>query len=481
MTGKRQHILLKSVLITWVSRQVAHQPERPDAKYPRFWKVSMFSLNFRTITPATLFCLLASLPAFSDSQVRMVRLSYIDGTVQISRDSAQGFDKALVNLPVAQGARLRSGDGGRAEVEFEDGTALRLTPNTTVEFPQLSLRDSGGRVSSVQVNRGTVYVDFAGGKNEEFALLLGHERLTLAHSAHLRVGVSDSDATVALFKGDIQIEGPSGIVSLGKGQTVNFDSLNNDRNSLAKGIDEEPYDAWDKQQEQYHLNYASNSYRNYSPYAYGVSDLNYYGNFFNAPGYGIMWQPYFAGVGWDPFMDGAWAFNPGFGYGWVSAYPWGWTPYHYGTWVFLPGQGWAWQPGGIWTTWYAQPRVLNAPKNFSLPQAPIAGKTTVVVNRGPELTNHSGSKLVIRNNSAGLGVPRGEVNNLARVSQQAQVRGAVTERVHAAPVTQMRSRGTQSETRDRSSLQVSAPAPARVNAPAPPSHSAPPPASGRPR
>jgi hypothetical protein len=436
--------------------------------------------NFQRIGFATLFCLLVSLPAFSDSQVRIVRLSYVEGSVQIARASAVGFDKALLNLPVAQDATLRSGTDGRAEVEFEDGTTIRLTANSTVEFPQLSLRDSGGKVSAVQVKLGTVYVDYAGEKNEQFTILFSHEKLALTRSAHLRIEISDSDATVAVFKGEIQIEGPSGTVEVGKGRTASFDFLNNDRQSLARGIDEDSYDAWDKQQDQYHLRYTSNSYSNYSPYAYGVSDLNYYGNFFNAPGYGMMWQPYFAGVGWDPFMDGAWAFNPGWGYGWVSAYPWGWTPYHYGTWVFLPGYGWAWQPGGVWTSWYAQPRVLNSPRNFSLPQVPTAGKTTVVVNRGPQSTNQTGSKLIIRNNSAGLGVPRGEVNNLAKVSQQVQVRGAVTERVHAAPVTQMPSWEPQSGTRGSSSSRVSAPAP-RVSAPAPPPHSAPPPASGRPR
>src|SRR5208282_3779479 len=92
----------------------------------------------------------------------------------------------------------------------------------------------------------------------------------------------------------------------------------------------------------------SSSYSSYSPYAYGVSDLNYYGSFSTLPGYGVMWQPYLVGMGWDPFMDGAWAFYPGFGYGWVSAYPWGWTPYHSGSWVFVNGRGWFWQAGGPW-------------------------------------------------------------------------------------------------------------------------------------
>jgi len=433
--------------------------------------------NFQRISVAILF-LLASLPVFSDSQVRIVRLSYIDGSVQSARDSEQGYEKALLNLPISQGAKLRTMDGGRAEVEFEDGSTIRLAPNSAVEFPQLSLRDSGSKVSAVEMKQGTVYVDFANAKNEEFTVLFGHEKLMLTHSAHLRIGVDDEDATVAVFKGDIQIEGASGTVNVAKNQTAEFDLSDNDLHTLAKSIQQEPYDDWNKQQDQYHLRYASNSYTSYSPYAYGASDLGYYGNFFNAPGYGMMWQPYFAGMGWDPFMDGAWAFSPGWGFGWVSAYPWGWTPYHYGTWVFLPGYGWAWQPGGAWTTWYAQPRILNPPKGFALPQAPATGTKTVTVNHGPAptLANQSGSKLVIRSNSAGLGVPRGEITDLARISQLAQQRGKVS--IHTTPVSQTPSwgrgdgisRGSASRGAEPSSRGNSASEPATT-------HTAPPPSS----
>ena len=37
------------------------------------------------------------------------------------------------------------------------------------------------------------------------------------------------------------------------------------------------------------------------------------------PGYGMMWQPYLVGAGWDPFMNGAWTWYPGAGYAWISA------------------------------------------------------------------------------------------------------------------------------------------------------------------
>lgn len=378
-----------------------------------------------------LFAVLASLSAMADSNVRIVRLSYIEGEVQISRGTGGTYEKAIVNLPITQGARIKTADG-RAEVEFEDGSTLRVVADSTVEFSKLSLRDSGAKVSEVKVTSGTAYVNFTGTKNDEFSVRFDAKKIELPRAAHLRVILGDDDSSVAVFKGLIQVDSPSGMIEVKKNQTVSFD-LDTNQYKVAKNIQETAYDSWDDQQNEYHTRYAAKSYNNYSPYAYGTTDLSYYGNFFNAPGYGMMWQPYLAGPGWDPFMDGAWAFNSGFGFGWVSAYPWGWTPYHTGAWIFLPGYGWAWQPGGAWNNWYSQPVVRNAPKTFIAPHAPTSGTSTVVVNRGPAST-FTRNQLIIRNNSAGLGVPRGAFQNMAKVSQKAQQRGVVSQRVSMQPV-----------------------------------------------
>jgi len=379
---------------------------------------------------------LYSAPSFADSQARIVRLSSVDGNVQIDRNTGQGFERAFLNLPVTQGVKLRIKGEGRAEVEFEDGSTLRLASDTEVEFPQLALLESGSKTSSVNLAAGTAYVNFAGAKNDQLTLTFGREKLDFNRPAHLRVELARIDAAVAVFKGDVQLETSTGTLALGKNQTANFDFRKDDKCEVAKNINPNPFDEWDKEQEKYHQRYTIAS-NNYSPFAYGSSDMAYYGNFFNAPGYGMMWQPYFAGAGWDPFMDGAWAFSPGMGYGWVSAYPWGWTPYHYGSWMFLPGHGWAWQPGGAWSAFAAVPRVVNPPHNFVMPQAPTgAGRSTIVVNRGPVSTpaGHSANKLVVRNNSAGLGIPRGSVDHLTKVSESVQQGGQVTTKIHSAPV-----------------------------------------------
>ena len=377
-----------------------------------------------------------SISAFADSQVRVVRLSEVQGDVKVDRNLGQGYEKAFLNLPITQGVKVQTKSGARAEVEFEDGTTLRLTPDTVVEFPQLSLRDSGAKVSAVHVQEGTAYVNFAGAKDDVFTVTFAHEKLSLTHPAHLRIEMADVTATVAVFKGDVQVEGDAGTVAVSKNRTATFDLSDGDRSTVAKDVEPDPFDAWDKQQDQYHQQYASNSYSTYSPYSYGTSDLNYYGSFFNVPGYGTMWQPYFAGAGWDPFMNGAWAFSPGFGYGWVSGYPWGWTPYHYGSWAYLPTYGWAWQPGGSWAGSSA-PRIIRPPSNFVPPQPPSTpGHAILAVNRGPlpVQAGKSFNRLAVSQNSAGLGIPRGGIKNLNQLSSTVQQHGLATAKIHTAPV-----------------------------------------------
>ena len=69
-----------------------------------------------------------AVPSFADSQARIVRLSQVDGDVQIDRNTGQGYEKAFLNLPVTQGTKLRTGQDARAEIEFENGSTLRITP-----------------------------------------------------------------------------------------------------------------------------------------------------------------------------------------------------------------------------------------------------------------------------------------------------------------------------------------------------------------
>ncbi len=392
--------------------------------------IARMSLLIRLLAAVLLLTVLS----FADSRVRIVRLSSMDGDVQIDRNTGAGLEKAFLNLPITQGVKLQTGSEGRAEVEFEDGSVVRLAPNSKVEFPQLELRDSGVRVSRTEVQQGTVYVNFRGGKEDEFTASFVRESLVLKDAAHFRIQVNDAQTALAVFKGAVTLEGASGSVDLEKNQSVTFDLADHDQYQIAK-VEDAPFDTWDKEQDKYHNTYLSKNH-DYSPNAYGVSDLNYYGNYFNAPGYGMVWQPYFVSMGWDPFMDGGWVWFPGSGYSWVSAYPWGWTPYHCGSWLYGPSFGWAWQPGGC-GSWFGFPPVINAPATFRQPQPPSGqpGRGTIVMAPRPIISNSliSSHRMVIENNSAGLGIPRGGIKDLSHLSSTVRQSGSVTTNLRPMP------------------------------------------------
>src|SRR5215475_2999701 len=373
----------------------------------------------------------AATAALAESHARIVRLSDIQGNVEIDRNSGQGFEKASVNMPLVEGMKLSAKSDARAEVEFEDGSTVRITPSTKIEFTALSLQDSGAKVSTLTLTQGLAYFDYsAKQKDNVFTVLFKDEKVHPEEAVRFRVNLEEATAIVAVFNGDLKIEGLSGPVEVSKNRSASFDLTDGNKSTIAKNIEDEPFDSWDKEQAKYQKEYASRgSYRDY-PYGYGVSDLNYYGNYTNVPGYGWMWQPYFAGVGWDPFMDGSWMFYPGFGYTWVSAYPWGWMPYRYGAWNFVPGYGWMWAPGGFGGGWATVVPVTHPPIRFKPPTPPVRGTATVAVGR-PATSTVAPNRLVVRNDSAGLGVPRGAVSNMSKVSRQVGTAGTAT--VHPAP------------------------------------------------
>jgi uncharacterized protein DUF6600/FecR-like protein len=385
--------------------------------------------------------------ASAASKARIVRLSQVQGTVQFDRAAGNGFDKAFINLPVIESSRLKTGKDGRAEVEFEDGSALRLAPNSEVDFIRLALGDDGQKLNTVQLVSGTVYASLhpknAGQKTgDQFLLNFAREAVTVPQSAHFRVQLADTRATLAVFKGKLSATSPAGQIEVAEKHSATIDLTKNDlansdrtnialtnkdaddpakKNTfvIAKNYKDDPSDDWDRQQNDYHNRYAfAGSSTLSSPYGYGMSDLNYYGNFMFVPGYGNVWQPYFMGANWSPFQDGGWAFYPGAGYMWVSGYPWGWMPYNYGNWAFAPGYGYVWQPGN-WNTWNALPMVVNAPARMVVPTAPASGHQTVMVGLGLAAypAGEAPRRLTINPGSAGFGVPRGSISHLDRLAK----------------------------------------------------------------
>ena len=207
---------------------------------------------FRGLLLLSAASLLAT-PLFADSLARIVRLSDVQGNVQIDRRTGDGFESALDNLPVTEGVRIATKDDGRVEIEFEDGSTLRLTPNSAVEFTRLSLRDSGGKNTEVDLGEGTAYFNIDLGKRDDFAVTLGHRTINLQRSARFRATVDRSQALISVRHGEVEVqESNTEPVTISKNKTGTFDLTDPDRYNVAGGYEEGLDEDWNDDQDQYH-------------------------------------------------------------------------------------------------------------------------------------------------------------------------------------------------------------------------------------
>lgn len=320
-----------------------------------------------------LLCL-ATLALAQDSRARIVRLSYIDGDARIDQGSEQGEQRAILNMPLVQGTRLMAEDAGRVEVEFENGSTLRLVGPAEVIFRELSLRNDGDKVSLVEVTHGLVYFDVVRKGNDLFRVSMKNHDLEVRKSSHFRMDGSSDAPNIAVLKGELELLDAPNAVTVKKDERLTFDASDAAHYALAKNVDPLGPDVWDHDRAQDRELYArSQEYKNAlsyagSPYAFGIYDLANYGGWFSGPG-GPCWRPFGYAASWDPFSQGAWTYYPGNGWVFVSYYPWGWTPFRYGSWNWFGGTGWCWNPGGYYG-WNSYPVVVTAPPQYHPPKPP---------------------------------------------------------------------------------------------------------------
>jgi len=315
-----------------------------------------------------------------NNNVRAVRISHVEGTVQLLDSSGVVFDQVHANMPVTEGMHIKTGDDGRVEVQFEDGSVARETPNSAISFNQLQRTSSGDTVTQLRADAGLTYYELnnRGGK---YSVQFGPYTVSATKSSIFRVGVDQNPAQVAVMRGAIHIDTTNdGGLDVLTSQTATLDLNDGSSYDVAQNITADSWDQWNSDRDQTLAQMGSKATMaralTGSPNDPGWSDLDYYGNWYDMPGYGMGWTPAGVGAGWDPFGSGYWGYYPAYGYTFISGNPWGWWPYHCGAWNWFNGPGWMWFPGNCgWgaygSGWYPVTTVWRCPPNYRPPARPI--------------------------------------------------------------------------------------------------------------
>ena len=288
----------------------------------------------------------SAVPADSSAgPIRLARFSYVQGNVTWRMSEGEAWSPATVNLPIRQGAQVWVTGGGRAEVQFDDGSLLRLG-NGAVATLQTLFSDADGEFTEIQMNEGLSTLELRGSKSI-YQVDTPLVSVKSEGPSKVRIGV-DSDVEVAVRSGQAAVEGSGRKTVLTSGSYLDLTDANAD---FSPGGLPDP-DSWDNWNDARDRQLADGDSSDHLPsnIALVAGDLGDYGEWHDDARYGQVWCPNVSEAGWRPYQHGHWTWVEPFGWTWVSGESWGWAPYHYGTWVDEP-YGWAWVPGPARQYW----------------------------------------------------------------------------------------------------------------------------------
>jgi hypothetical protein len=283
----------------------------------------------------------------NDGPVRLARFAYVSGNVSWRPDETAQWSDATVNIPLREGAQIWVADGGRAEIQFDDGSVVRFGSGAVATLQTL-YSDEDGEFTEIKLNGGlaTLCLKHAVSVYQVDTPLAS---VKAAGPSEFRLGV-DKGLEVGVRLGKAVVEGQQNQANLVAGDYLSVADAQA-AFSVGKLPHEDSWDLWNDERDDL-LNDADNPAANYLPPDIEIvaGDLNDYGTWSNDATYGHVWRPKVPTPDWRPYHDGHWTWVAPFGWTWVSKEPWGWAPYHYGTWVYQK-DGWAWVPGPAQQVW----------------------------------------------------------------------------------------------------------------------------------
>jgi hypothetical protein len=314
----------------------------------------------KTFKGIMLIFLLILFPALSYPQsLGDLRISLIDGDVQIRTEDTGDWVPASINMPLREGDRIWVPEGSRTELQLRDGTYLRLGEKSALEILTID-KDS----FQFYLDTGHLYSYFRGQKGTVLQLDTSLASVRAYDPSSFRLDISDDGANqVSVFRGTVEAESRSGRTTVTSGRTLVLKGEIYAELSPLGPPDE--WERWNRARD--------NRVAEWRPPArYLPDELSAYSRDFEDNGrwtyareYGYVWTPtVIVSSGWAPYRIGRWVWMGG-NYVWISYEPWGWCHYHYGRWAFIPAIGWCWVPpvrgavfwgpgfvGWVWTPTY---------------------------------------------------------------------------------------------------------------------------------
>ena len=279
--------------------------------------------------------------------VGVARISLIQGAVAVQRGDSASPVAAAVNAPVLGADYVTTGDGARAEIQFDGSTSVRLGAGVQMRFTHLDAADR-----ELQLAAGTIDVRLLRGTDGRSQVDTPSVSIRPRAAGSYRVSVDASGRTeVTVRSGSADIVTPQGAQALAPGTTLLAQGASaNPSISSTDAIAYDDFDRFNRERDDRESRaLADAAYA--APGVAGIDDLDTYGRWVTDGGYGRVWVPTTVAPSWAPYRDGRWVWEEGYGWTWLGYEPWGWAPYHYGRWYHSSLYGWCWYPERAFVAW----------------------------------------------------------------------------------------------------------------------------------
>ncbi|HEY0383867.1 MAG TPA: DUF6600 domain-containing protein [Candidatus Elarobacter sp.] len=279
--------------------------------------------------------------------VGVARVSLIQGAVAVQRGDSAAPVAAAVNAPILGADYVTTGDGARAEIQFDGSSSVRLGADVQMRFTHL---DTGDR--ELQLAAGTIDLRLLRGTDGRSQIDTPSISVRPRATGSYRVSVDTAGRTqVTVRSGVADIVTPQGAQALVAGTTLFAQGAAS--NPSIRSADALAYDDFDRfnreRDDREERALASAAYT--APGVAGIDDLDAYGRWVTDSSYGRVWVPTSVASTWAPYRDGRWVWEEGYAWTWLGYEPWGWAPYHYGRWYHSAHYGWCWYPERAFVAW----------------------------------------------------------------------------------------------------------------------------------
>ncbi len=302
----------------------------------------------------------AAIPGYADVEPQQIfgYISLVEDSAFVLQEGKSEAQKAMVNFPLMPGDIVYTTGKGRCELQFDNGTVMRIDKNSKVKIKTIRAESltTKWKITSLELMAGNIYSMNNIYNREMFQIITPHAAFKLSNDSTSAISIDEDGSHIYVDRGKVGVlfgEGPravkkefiraktGSVITVGnefkmdsKRRNAEFhmwnDYVNNNFKDLHTGISRVPKPIY-------------NFPRSIVEFAEKWSSI--YGEWEYDDILGYVWKPYqesFADR--RPFFDAkyVWAKNQLYV---VPTQAWGWVPAHMGTWHWMKNKGWVWIPG----------------------------------------------------------------------------------------------------------------------------------------